>query len=511
MSINLDKEIQIVKEYYDTGETRLKSIKRTLNGKLEGLQEKWNENGNKKYEVSYKAGEKEGITKYWHDNGSIHIKSNYRNDKLEGEHEVWYNNGNKLTEQHFKNGFKNGIQVYYFDDGNISKERYYVNGELKSIPDTKQESDCINQDMLTDEQLLVYTDMDVKFCFTKNDLKEMVNLPINPYTGLLLDKDFVVLHADLLFGSGKFNETLYNGIKETLNNNSIDEYSQFNLSLATLTFLHVYVTRTYMVKHNYFRISPKVRLELTYTRLSDYSDVKLYRGIHFGFINLDYFNNFIKSLENGRKINESTYIVDYKNIKPTSTTRSLAIARAFANKDIVSLVGNYQILDKNNVLTDPYLIIDYLKTKTGDNLVELVEREQEVILLPGYYNFIVTLDTTFSLSNLKTIYEFLLKFKEAFKDKLIIDEHNNVNINGNILRYNRDLRILDSLSFTANVTVEQLTSFYLKFNKDIRNLSVIIIFPLSKIIFIDQGDNYNVKKCDTIEEMVKFLKDSIFK
>ena len=52
--------------------------------KMEGLYQKWHENGKKYIVVNYINDKKEGLYQEWHNNGKIALEVNYINNKIEG-------------------------------------------------------------------------------------------------------------------------------------------------------------------------------------------------------------------------------------------------------------------------------------------------------------------------------------------------------------------------------------------------------------------------------------------
>ncbi len=69
-------------------------------GKKEGIQKNWYENGQIMYESNYKKGKKEGIQKGWYDNGQLWYEFNYK----EGKQQYWYFNEQIWYEENYKEG-----------------------------------------------------------------------------------------------------------------------------------------------------------------------------------------------------------------------------------------------------------------------------------------------------------------------------------------------------------------------------------------------------------------------
>ncbi len=75
-------------------------------GKQEGMQKCWYNNGQLFYEENYKNGKQEGIQKYWYKNGQLWYEKNYKEGKQEGIQKKWYKNGQLDYENNYKNGYK---------------------------------------------------------------------------------------------------------------------------------------------------------------------------------------------------------------------------------------------------------------------------------------------------------------------------------------------------------------------------------------------------------------------
>ena len=71
---------------------------------LEGEKTKYYENGQKKYEHTYKDGEKDGIWTEWYENGQKKEEGTFKDGKLEGLVTGWYENGQRMGEYTYKDG-----------------------------------------------------------------------------------------------------------------------------------------------------------------------------------------------------------------------------------------------------------------------------------------------------------------------------------------------------------------------------------------------------------------------
>ena len=108
------------------------------------------ENGQKKLEGSYKDGKLDGLEVAWHENGKKMGESKFKDgmDVLRAEyyengqkaHEItfkdgkmilemrWYENGNKLGEGHYKDGQANDLWARWHENGKKASEAYHSKG-----------------------------------------------------------------------------------------------------------------------------------------------------------------------------------------------------------------------------------------------------------------------------------------------------------------------------------------------------------------------------------------------
>ena len=91
-----------------------------LNGKLEGLQQKWFDDGSEKevrfYTNNFKVGKHEG----WYENGIKKFEYIIENDIPVGVHREWFSNGKQFSLFTYnKMGQPEGLQKMWFESGQI--------------------------------------------------------------------------------------------------------------------------------------------------------------------------------------------------------------------------------------------------------------------------------------------------------------------------------------------------------------------------------------------------------
>jgi hypothetical protein len=83
-----------IRMFYENGQ--LFSEEATQDGKEDGLQRWWNDNGQLQSECSYKYGKKDGWERSWYDNGQLQSEYNYKEGDLIS-HKCWDEDGKKIN------------------------------------------------------------------------------------------------------------------------------------------------------------------------------------------------------------------------------------------------------------------------------------------------------------------------------------------------------------------------------------------------------------------------------
>ena len=76
------------------------------NGKVEGIQKDYYENGKIKREISHKNGVVDGLAKVYYPTGKLMLEENYKNDQLDGIVKRYDESGKIISEEFYKNGNK---------------------------------------------------------------------------------------------------------------------------------------------------------------------------------------------------------------------------------------------------------------------------------------------------------------------------------------------------------------------------------------------------------------------
>jgi hypothetical protein len=189
----------------------------------------------------------------------------------------------------FKSNISDSELDYLAKAFNLTKMKNYLGP--KSIYIQKQNkidiSDCGNKDHVINPIIkYIESDVDMNFCFSSNEIFQMREIPINMYTGNLLEEKF---YSSLFSSMNEYNEIgkeIYEKTKYQLENDKystyqkeyLDKGEKLTISKEATDWLTDY-TYIFMNAYPYFLIPPKVRMEFRYFRNDKVPE--LYRGINF--------------------------------------------------------------------------------------------------------------------------------------------------------------------------------------------------------------------------------------
>ena len=150
----MEKLNGVVEKYYDNGQ--LESRKNYKNDKLNGLWEDWYANGQLKSRKLFKDGKFNGLCEAWDRDGKLWTKATYKNDNLNGLSERWYSNGQLWVRENYKNDKRDGLSESWYKDGNLVESTIYKDGVVEYIPN-KHEQNMVEQESnknVSEEELL---------------------------------------------------------------------------------------------------------------------------------------------------------------------------------------------------------------------------------------------------------------------------------------------------------------------------------------------------------------------
>ena len=94
-----------------------KMILNYKDGKLDGKNTEWYDNGNKKEETDFKDDKVDGKYTKWYYNGNKKEETDFKDDKIDGKEIYWDERGQKRSEGNYKDGKKDGNYTEWYDNG----------------------------------------------------------------------------------------------------------------------------------------------------------------------------------------------------------------------------------------------------------------------------------------------------------------------------------------------------------------------------------------------------------
>jgi antitoxin component YwqK of YwqJK toxin-antitoxin module len=91
----------------------------------------WYVNGHLGYRRDYTEGDKlNGLYERWYDNGQLSIRTNYKDNKINGLYEGWYQNGQLECRRNYtEEGKLNGLSEWWYPNGQIWIRTNYIDGK----------------------------------------------------------------------------------------------------------------------------------------------------------------------------------------------------------------------------------------------------------------------------------------------------------------------------------------------------------------------------------------------
>ncbi|MGH1384216.1 toxin-antitoxin system YwqK family antitoxin [Kordia sp.] len=101
-----------------------------VEGKRNGLRQKWFPNGLLSFEANYVKGKQHGTSKTWWKNGNLRSISNHTHGVVNGIQEQWYKTGEKLKRLIIVNGKEEGLQQAWRKNGKLYNNYEAKNGRI---------------------------------------------------------------------------------------------------------------------------------------------------------------------------------------------------------------------------------------------------------------------------------------------------------------------------------------------------------------------------------------------
>ena len=123
-----NKRNGLVETYNENGQLKEKAVFKDY--KKDGLSETYYENGQLKAKIVFKDGKKDGLFEIYHENGQLKAKIVFKDDKIDGLSESYYENGQLNGKINYKDDKKDGFAEVYNENGQLVEKYIYENDKI---------------------------------------------------------------------------------------------------------------------------------------------------------------------------------------------------------------------------------------------------------------------------------------------------------------------------------------------------------------------------------------------
>ena len=102
------------------------------NGKIHGKFLQLRKTGGREFEVNYVNGVENGAFRRWFDDGKLWVIENYQAGKLEGGSTTYFPDGKIQVSTEYRAGKKHGLEIHRYKNGQPRWEAVYEEGKLKT-------------------------------------------------------------------------------------------------------------------------------------------------------------------------------------------------------------------------------------------------------------------------------------------------------------------------------------------------------------------------------------------
>ena len=100
-----------------------------VDGQLNGLSKRWDNNGNLHQEKYFKNGLYDSLFKEFYNDGKLHAKGNYKNDEKNGVWKFYYASGKLSAISNWENDNMHGEFIQFDEDSNITYKTEFKHGD----------------------------------------------------------------------------------------------------------------------------------------------------------------------------------------------------------------------------------------------------------------------------------------------------------------------------------------------------------------------------------------------
>lgn len=104
-----------------------------LEGKENGVAQGWYKSGKRKYERSFRHGNRTDKHRGWYENGTLAFEYYFREDKYEGEQKTFFENGCPWQSLHYVHGYEEGKQKSWNESGRVINNFTVKKGRLYGV------------------------------------------------------------------------------------------------------------------------------------------------------------------------------------------------------------------------------------------------------------------------------------------------------------------------------------------------------------------------------------------
>lgn len=117
-----------------------------VNGKPDGANKGWYEDGQLEWYINFKDGIREGTYKWWYENGQLEAESFYKDGKLEGTQNKWHESGQLMLHYNHKDGEKVGVWNTWYINGQLQFSTSYKDGKVESFKWWDEDGQLLKED-----------------------------------------------------------------------------------------------------------------------------------------------------------------------------------------------------------------------------------------------------------------------------------------------------------------------------------------------------------------------------
>ena len=113
-------------EHWPNG--RIREIARRVNGEQHGRQQRWYEDGQPEYDLTYEHGKEHGRHRAWYPDGQLEYDINCEYDVRHGRTQGWYEDGQPSYDRTYENGVPHGSIREWDAQGKLTRDAWYERG-----------------------------------------------------------------------------------------------------------------------------------------------------------------------------------------------------------------------------------------------------------------------------------------------------------------------------------------------------------------------------------------------